>query len=80
MFGAATIEDLDEPLARALQNERRRQEQYLELIASENYVSARVLAAQGSTFTNKYADGYPGRRFYSGCEHADAAESGATDL
>ena len=48
MFGAATIEDLDEPLARALQNERRRQEQYLELIASENYVSPRVLAAQGA--------------------------------
>ena len=75
MFGAVTIEDLDEPLAHALAGERRRQEQYLELIASENYVSPRVLAAQGSMFTNKYADGYPGRRFYSGCEHADAAES-----
>jgi len=75
MFGPVTIDDLDEPLARALQNERRRQEQYLELIASENYVSPRVLAAQGSTLTNKYADGYPGRRFYSGCEHADVAES-----
>ena len=61
-------------LARALAAERARQETYLELIASENYVSPRVLAAQGSLLTNKYADGYPGHRHYAGCEHADVAE------
>ncbi|HEY8518731.1 MAG TPA: serine hydroxymethyltransferase [Gammaproteobacteria bacterium] len=68
------IAGFDEPLARALAAERDRQERYLELIASENYVSPRVLEAQGSVLTNKYADGYPGRRYYSGCEHVDVAE------
>ncbi len=64
----------DAPLAAALAAELEREERYLELIASENYVSRRVLEAQGSVLTNKYADGYPGRRFYGGCEQADAVE------
>src|SRR5262245_25792488 len=73
-FDARSLEELDAPLARALRDERLRQEQYLELIASENYVSPRVLEAQGSVLTNKYADGYPGHRHYRGCELADVAE------
>ncbi|HEX5314996.1 MAG TPA: serine hydroxymethyltransferase [Gammaproteobacteria bacterium] len=76
MFAADLgIEDFDEELAAALANERRRQEDHLELIASENYVSPRVLAAQGSVLTNKYAEGYPGKRYYGGCEYVDVAES-----
>ena len=75
MFDSRSLEDADEPLARALRDERLRQEQYLELIASENYVSPRVLEAQGSVLTNKYANGYPGARHYRGCEYADVAES-----
>ena len=74
-FDSRTLEDLDAPIARALRDERGRQEQYLELIASENYVSPRVLEAQGSVLTNKYADGYPGARHYRGCELVDVAES-----
>ena len=74
MFDARTLADLDPELARALADERARQETTLELIASENYVSPRVLAAQGSLLTNKYADGYPGERHYAGCELADVAE------
>jgi glycine hydroxymethyltransferase len=65
----------DAELAAALERERRRQEEYVELIASENYVSPRVLEAQGSVLTNKYADGLPGRRTYRGCEHVDAVET-----
>jgi glycine hydroxymethyltransferase len=64
----------DPELYAALSGERRRQEEFLELIASENYVSPAVLYAQGSALTNKYADGYPGRRTYSGCEFVDVAE------
>jgi glycine hydroxymethyltransferase len=75
MFDARTLTDFDPDLARGLAAERRREEVYLELIASENYVSPRVLAAQGSELTNKYADGYPGHRHYAGCEPADVAES-----
>jgi glycine hydroxymethyltransferase len=74
-FDSRNLDELDAPLARALRDERRRQEQYLELIASENYVSPRVLEAQGSVLSNKYADGYPGHRHYRGCELADVAES-----
>jgi glycine hydroxymethyltransferase len=74
MFDSRTLDAMDFQLADALRRERRRQEQYLELIASENYVSPRVLAAQGSVLTNKYADGYPKRRHYRGCELADVAE------
>jgi len=75
MFDARTLDAVDAPLADALRRELQRQEQYLELIASENYVSPRVLAACGSVLTNKYADGYPGHRHYAGCELADVAES-----
>jgi glycine hydroxymethyltransferase len=75
MFDTRTLEDFDAQLADALRRERQRQEQYLELIASENYVSPRVLAAQASVLTNKYADGYPGHRHYRGCELADVAET-----
>ena len=59
--------------------ERRRQEDHIELIASENYASPRVLQAQGSVLTNKYAEGYPGKRYYGGCEYVDVAEQLAID-
>jgi glycine hydroxymethyltransferase len=68
------IEGFDDELFQALQSERRRQEEHVELIASENYASPRVLEAQGSVLTNKYAEGYPGRRYYGGCEYVDQAE------
>lgn len=70
-----TIEGFDNDLWQAIQNERCRQEDHLELIASENYVSPRVLEAQGSILTNKYAEGYPGKRYYGGCEFVDVAEN-----
>ncbi|HTW37573.1 MAG TPA: serine hydroxymethyltransferase [Steroidobacteraceae bacterium] len=73
------IESFDPELAEALKGERRRQEEHIELIASENYVSPRVLEAQGSVLTNKYAEGYPGRRYYGGCEFVDVAEQLAID-
>jgi glycine hydroxymethyltransferase len=74
-----TLADFDPELARALQGERRRQEEHVELIASENYTSPRVLEAQGSVLTNKYAEGYPGKRYYGGCEFVDIAEQLAID-
>src|SRR5205085_4845072 len=70
-----TIAGFDPELAEALAGERRRQEEHVELIASENYASPRVLEAQGSVLTNKYAEGYPGKRYYGGCEFVDIAES-----
>ena len=70
-----TIQGFDEELSEALQGELRRQEEHIELIGSENFASPRVLAAQGSVLTNKYAEGYPGRRYYGGCEFVDVAES-----
>jgi glycine hydroxymethyltransferase len=73
------IAGYDEELARAIQSERQRQEDHIELIASENYASPRVLEAQGSVLTNKYAEGYPGRRYYGGCEYVDIAEQLAID-
>jgi glycine hydroxymethyltransferase len=73
-FDKRRIADLDVELATALAMEWQRQESYLELIASENYVSPRVLAAHASLLTNKYADGYPGHRHYAGCEYVDVAE------
>jgi glycine hydroxymethyltransferase len=79
MFDARTLAELDADVARALASELERQETYLELIASENYVSPRVLTAQGSLLTNKYADGYPGHRHYAGCEQADVVEQLAID-
>ncbi|HXZ58876.1 MAG TPA: serine hydroxymethyltransferase [Steroidobacteraceae bacterium] len=75
----STIADFDPELARALEGERRRQEDHVELIASENYASPRVLAAQGSVLTNKYAEGYPGKRYYGGCEFVDVVEQLAID-
>ena len=69
MFAAdMKIEGFDEELAAAIENERQRQEDHVELIASENYASPRVMQAQGSVLTNKYAEGYPGKRYYGGFE------------
>ena len=73
------IESFDPDLARAIANERSRQEDHVELIASENYASPRVLEAQGSVLTNKYAEGYPGKRYYGGCEYVDVVEQLAID-
>jgi len=73
------IAGFDPELHAAIEGERRRQEDHIELIASENYTSPRVLAAQGSVLTNKYAEGYPGRRYYGGCEYVDIAEQLAID-
>ena len=70
----STIADLDPELAHAIAAEQQRQEDHVELIASENYASPRVLEAQGSVLTNKYAEGYPGKRYYGGCEYVDIAE------
>jgi glycine hydroxymethyltransferase len=69
-----TIAGFDDELAAAIEGEIRRQEEHIELIASENYASPRVLEAQGSVLTNKYAEGYPHRRYYGGCEYVDIAE------
>ena len=69
------IADLDPSLSQALEAESLRQEEHIELIASENYASPQVLEAQGSVLTNKYAEGYPGARYYGGCEHVDVVES-----
>ena len=73
------LSDFDPELTRAIADEKIRQEEHIELIASENYASPRVMAAQGSVLTNKYAEGYPGRRYYGGCEHVDVAEQLAQD-
>ena len=70
-----SIKDFDPDLWGAIKGEAQRQEDHIELIASENYTSKRVLEAQGSVLTNKYAEGYPGKRYYGGCEHVDVAES-----
>jgi glycine hydroxymethyltransferase len=74
MFSTQTLAKSDPEIWQALQGENRRQEEHLELIASENYASPAVLAAQGSVLTNKYAEGYPGKRYYGGCEHVDVVE------
>jgi glycine hydroxymethyltransferase len=73
--GKMTIADFDPELAKSIAGERGRQEDHIELIASENYASPRVLEAQGTVLTNKYAEGYPGKRYYGGCEFVDIAES-----
>ena len=70
-----SLKDFDPDLWGAISSEVQRQEDHIELIASENYTSKRVLEAQGSVLTNKYAEGYPGKRYYGGCEHVDVAES-----
>jgi glycine hydroxymethyltransferase len=80
MFDRNTlIKDTDPALFAAIQAENLRQEQHIELIASENYTSPAVMEAQGSQLTNKYAEGYPGKRYYGGCEHVDVAEALAID-
>jgi glycine hydroxymethyltransferase len=80
MFPASMqIAGFDPELAAALVHERQRQEDHIELIASENYASPRVLEAQGSVLTNKYAEGYPSKRYYGGCEYVDVAEQLAID-
>src|ERR1700748_206468 len=80
MFSAKMgIADFDPQLAQAIAGELGRQEDHIELIASENYASPRVLEAQGSVLTNKYAEGYPGKRYYGGCEFVDVAEQLAID-
>lgn len=80
MFSASqTIAKFDPELFAAMEAERQRQEDHIELIASENYTSPAVMEAQGSVLTNKYAEGYPGKRYYGGCEHVDVAEQLAID-
>ncbi|MCL2523005.1 MAG: serine hydroxymethyltransferase [Betaproteobacteria bacterium] len=80
MFSAKdTLAKTDPDLWRAIEAENRRQEEHIELIASENYVSKAVMEAQGSQLTNKYAEGYPGKRYYGGCEYVDIAEQIAID-
>ncbi len=74
-----TIAGFDPELQAAIEGERGRQEEHIELIASENYTSPRVMEAQGSVLTNKYAEGYPGKRYYGGCEHVDVVENLAID-
>ncbi len=73
------VEGFDDELFAAMEGERRRQEEHIELIASENMASPRVLECQGSVLTNKYAEGYPGKRYYGGCEYVDVAEQLAID-
>ena len=74
-----SIAGFDDELFAALEDERQRQEDHIELIASENYTSPRVMEAQGTQLTNKYAEGYPGKRYYGGCEHVDIVEQIAID-
>ena len=80
MYSRATlVEQADPEIWAAIQAENARQEHHIELIASENYASPAVMAAQGTQLTNKYAEGYPGKRYYGGCEHVDVAEQLAID-
>ena len=81
MFDKArhTVAAVDPDLWVAMQAENHRQEEHIELIASENYTSPAVMAAQGSQLTNKYAEGYPGKRYYGGCENVDVVEQLAID-
>ena len=76
---ASTIARVDPDLWAAIQAENQRQEDHIELIASENYTSPAVMSAQGSQLTNKYAEGYPGKRYYGGCENVDIVEQLAID-
>ena len=80
MYAATTsVEAFDSELFSAIVDEARRQEEHIELIASENFASPRVMEVQGSVLTNKYAEGYPGKRYYGGCEYVDIAERLAID-
>src|SRR4051812_16505612 len=78
-FFGASLAEADPAIAKAIQQELKRQQDGIELIASENIVSRAVLEAQGSVLTNKYAEGYPGKRYYGGCEFVDIAEQLAID-
>ena len=78
-YFSADLQSRDPSIANAIKAEMERQQTQVELIASENIVSRAVLEAQGSIFTNKYAEGYPGRRYYGGCENMDTAEDLARD-
>jgi glycine hydroxymethyltransferase len=78
-YSQQTLQAVDPDLWAIVQQEHGRQEQHIELIASENYTSPAVMTAQGSQLTNKYAEGYPGRRYYGGCEFVDMAEQLAID-
>ena len=69
-----TLAQFDPEIWQSIQDEERRQEEHIELIASENYTSPQVMVAQGTVLTNKYAEGYPGKRYYGGCEYVDVAE------
>ena len=76
MFKSDTsLSEFDPEISAAIEKERTRQEQHIELIASENYTSPLVMEAQGSVLTNKYAEGYPGKRYYGGCEHVYVIEN-----
>ncbi|MFS8501998.1 MAG: serine hydroxymethyltransferase, partial [Caldicoprobacter sp.] len=75
MVDLKEIYNVDPEVAQAMENELKRQQDHIELIASENFVSLAVMAAMGSHLTNKYAEGYPGRRYYGGCEFVDVVES-----
>src|SRR6478752_9417849 len=79
VFAPIRLEQADPEIFSAISAENQRQEQHIELIASENYTSPAVMAAQGSQLTNKYAEGYPGKRYYGGCEYVDVAEQLAID-
>src|SRR5438270_6506481 len=79
MENTAKLREVDPEIFQTIQEETRRQEEGLELIASENFVSPAVLEAMGSVLTNKYAEGYPGKRYYGGCEFVDVAEQLAID-
>ena len=78
-FSSSSLAEQDAALWQAIQLEQQRQEDHIELIASENYASPAVMAAQGSCLTNKYAEGYPSKRYYGGCEHVDTVEQLAID-
>src|SRR3954466_16051547 len=78
-FFSANVADVDPLISAAIDDEVRRQTDGLELIASENFVSEAVLQAMGTVFTNKYAEGYPAKRYYGGCEFADVVENAAID-
>ena len=79
MIKKVALQDVDPEIFAAIQNEQKRQQDKLELIASENFTSRAVMEAQGSVMTNKYAEGYPGKRYYGGCEWVDVAENLARD-
>src|ERR1043165_7821902 len=74
MFATKSLEQADPEICAAIRKEAGRQEDHVELIASENYVTPAVLAAMGSVLTNKYAEGYPGKRYYGGCDYVDIVE------